>query len=91
MCAEKIQAVFKGSITRRRHLAAFKRLKSFKDKMSALVRGWKVRRVMRCNKIREEMASIKIKYFETAKESQNICTNQYSKKRLEYLTYSLKN
>lgn len=84
MCAEKIQSVFKAHTIRRRHLIAYQRLKVFKAKALALLKGWKVRQVMRCLKIREEMKTIHIKQAEVAKEQRtlNETNNKYSIRKL---------
>ncbi len=52
MCAEKIQSVFKGYLTRKRYNVAFGRVKRFMLLMDAAVKGWKVRRIMRCIKVK---------------------------------------
>jgi hypothetical protein len=72
MCAEKIQSVFKGHLVLRRHLLAVKRLKAFKATALALIKGWKVRQVMRCLKIREEMKTIRVKKAEVVKEQRTL-------------------
>jgi len=91
MCAEKIQSIFKGHLIRRRHVIAVNRLKTFKAKALALIKGWKVRQVMRCLKIREEMKTIHIKKAEVAKEQKTLSetNNKYSIRKLEYLQKSL--
>ena len=61
MCAEKIQAVFKGYITQKYHRKAVQKMRKFKGNMKALVVGWKVRRILGCNKVQESIRSIKIK------------------------------
>lgn len=50
MCAEKIQSIFKGYIVKKRHKRAMHKLKVFSCKAVALLKGWKVRRVLRCFK-----------------------------------------
>jgi hypothetical protein len=52
MCAEKIQSVFKGFITWKRHRRAMLRMKRLTMLLEAAVKGWKVRNVMRCRKIK---------------------------------------
>jgi hypothetical protein len=52
MCAERIQAVFRGYIARKRYNIAFRKLKKFVGFMDAAVKGWKVRNIMRCLKIK---------------------------------------
>ncbi len=52
MCAEKIQAVFKGYLTRKRFKVAFGKAKKFMGAINALAKGWKIRRIMRCIKIK---------------------------------------
>lgn len=67
MCAEKIQSVFKGYLTRKRYKVAFGRAKKFMGMMNAIVAGWKVRRIIRCIKVKEEIKSIQIKKAEVDK------------------------
>jgi len=61
MCAEKIQSAFKGYLQRKRFRIAFGRASKFAAGMRALVRGWKVRCLMRCLKVQEEMRSLRMK------------------------------
>ena len=49
MCAEKIQAVFKGYLTRKRHIKAMRRLRKFAQSLTAVVKGWKVRQIFKCH------------------------------------------
>ena len=48
MCAEKIQAVFKGYLTRKYHRRATQKMTAFIAKCRAAVVGWKTRRVLQC-------------------------------------------
>jgi hypothetical protein len=91
MCAEKIQAVFRGYIARKRFCLAFGRLKKFTGRLGALVRGWKVRSVLRCVKVQEEARSLRVKRAEVEKELANatLGSNRFSQRRLDYLKSSL--
>lgn len=59
MCASKIQAAFKGHITRKRHLNAIKNVKLFKQKFTAVLKGWKTWNVFNCKKIKQIRLTIK--------------------------------
>jgi hypothetical protein len=52
MCAIKIQASFKAYIFAKRHLFAVKKLKKFREKMLAVVKGWKTRHIYSCKRIK---------------------------------------
>jgi hypothetical protein len=84
MCAEKIQTVFKGYMTRKRYRIASKRVNKFVGMLGALVKGWKVRNIMRCFKIKEEVKSIGIKRGEVEKEKDKSSNpnNKFNLRRL---------
>jgi hypothetical protein len=84
MCAEKIQSVFKGYLQRKRFRVAFGRVKRFAGGLSALVKGWKVRCVLRCLKVQEEARSLRTKRAEVEKEEGNATANssKFSQRRL---------
>jgi hypothetical protein len=91
MCAERIQAVFKGYLARKRFRIAFGRLKRFTGLLGAFVKGWKVRCVMRCLKVQEETRSLALKRVELQKElaNTNSSGSRYGQRRLDYLKASL--
>lgn len=57
------------------------------------MKGWKVRAVMRCLKVQEEMRSLTLKRTEVQKEMMNTGTNglgsRFGQRRLDYLKASL--
>jgi hypothetical protein len=53
MCAEKIQAIFKGYITRKRHKQAVTKINNFREKLAAATIGWKTWNVYNCRKVKE--------------------------------------
>lgn len=52
MCAQKIQATFKGYISQKRHKQAFKKIKQLKIKLGAVLVGWKTWNIYNCKKIK---------------------------------------
>ncbi len=67
MCAERIQAVFRGYLTRKYHRRALQKMKEFKARCMALVAGWKTRRILRSKKMKEEREVIRSKLSEVRK------------------------
>ncbi len=52
MCAEKIQAVFKGYIKQKRHIQAIKKIDKFKNNLSDIVKSWKLWNIYNCKRAR---------------------------------------
>lgn len=83
MCAEKIQAVFRGYLVRKYHCRGLKQLREFRSKLEAAALGWKARQILRCRKMREEMAVIRAKQAEVDREETiRDNPNSYSLKKL---------
>ena len=61
MCAQKIQAVFRGYIARKYHLKALEKVRRVQEKWGAVLLGWKTRQVFRCCKMVEEVRAINSK------------------------------
>ena len=51
LCAEKIQATFKAYIMQKRHKLAMTKINRFKQKLCAVLKGWKTSNIFNCKKI----------------------------------------
>lgn len=51
LCASKIQATFKAYIMHKRHKIAIRKVNRFKEKLCAVLRGWKASNIYNSKKI----------------------------------------
>jgi hypothetical protein len=89
MCAEKIQATFKGYMTYKRHKQAFKRINNFKNKLTAITIGWKTWNIFNCKKLKEMRKNAMNISTQIDSEIENPNLDKLKKmKKLDYLNSS---
>lgn len=52
LCASKIQATFKAYIMHKRHKLAIAKINKFKQKLCAVLKGWKTSNIYNCKNIK---------------------------------------
>jgi hypothetical protein len=72
-------------VTNRRHKIAINKLKRFQGLGAALIRGWKVRKVMECNRIKDSIKIIKEKRNELNELSKNSSDANFNLKKQLYI------
>ena len=89
MCAEKIQATFKGYMAWKRHTQAIKRINNFREKLSAVAVGWKTWNIYNCRKVKEMRSAAMVIERQINVEIENPHLDRMKKmKKIEYLNSS---